>query len=120
MTEHCFCQRHKLFGRLKGFDHRADIALDLFTSDGFAIAGTALGLAEIIGVGLATTGAVGRPKGRTAIGTADKATQGEIVSDILAHGGLGDAAQALLHFLEGLNGDQRVVMSFEPIDAVVF
>nr|WP_085796704.1 hypothetical protein [Falsiruegeria litorea] len=120
MAEHGLGERNELSGWLQGLDHRPNITFDLVARDGFAVAGTGFGLAEIVGVGLAAASAVRRTQRRTAIGTADKATQSELVSDVLAHRGLSDAAQALLHFLECLNRDQRIVMSFEPIDAVVF
>nr|WP_240534955.1 hypothetical protein [Notoacmeibacter marinus] len=118
VAEHHHGEVEQLSCRLHGFDDIGDIALDLVAGDGLAVAAAALGLAEIIGIALGRARRPGTAQRLLALGAMDEAAQDEVIADVLSGGELGDAVPALLDLVEGGDGDQRLMMALEPVEAI--
>ena len=115
VPEHPTRQGNQTFGGLELPNECANIRLDRVTRDGLAVARTAFGLAEIIGVVFRAALRPGRMQRHAAIAAIaaiaadDKAAEREVCANLFAHRRFCDAFPALLDFLKGLKGDQRLM-----------
>jgi len=106
---------------LAGLDRLEDcleVAFELVARDGLAVAGTALGLAQIIRVSLGVALGPGTAKRLVAITAQDEATQGEVIADVLARRELGNTLPAFLNRIERFERDQPVMLAFQPVELI--
>ncbi|WP_236016634.1 hypothetical protein [Salipiger abyssi] len=89
VAEHGRGQGDQVARGLQGFDDRSDFLLQPVAGNGFAIARAGFGLAEVVWVMAAGEGGAQR---HFALGTDDRAAQGEGIADILALGCLGEGS----------------------------
>ncbi|MFG1342233.1 hypothetical protein V5F58_18415 [Xanthobacter autotrophicus] len=110
LPEHAGRHLEQGLGGLDGAEHRLELALDGGPADGLAV-----GLAATLGAEIIRMPRVGalRPAGgqrRAAMGAGDEAAQREVLIVILLARRIGGAADAVLDALEGLPGDQPLML----------
>ncbi|MDJ0630567.1 MAG: hypothetical protein QNJ44_20085 [Rhodobacter sp.] len=119
MFEHGRQQLNGTDGRLERLDDLADLAFQHIAPDRFAIGLAVLRLADVIGIAAPIAACERRAQGCAAAGAFRNAAQGKFVADVLSTWRIGTARAAGLDTLERLHRDQRLVLPFQPLDAVV-
>nr|WP_235814783.1 hypothetical protein [Roseibium album] len=103
---------------LQGTNDRCELAFQLVPWNGFTVARAGLGLAEIVRIPLSRSLCPRTPIRLATVTTQNKPSEGKLITNVLTGWQLAGTFTQLLNLIEGLKGDERFVLGFQPIEIV--